>query len=180
MKATQDLRKEHEGILLMLDIMEQISLKDEINKEHLANIIDFLKTFADKCHHGKEEEFLFPKLVEKGIGNENGPIGVMLADHEQGRKYIKGLNDSFENYMKGDKSSIVIIKENLNNYINLLRSHISKENNVLFNMADKVLSEEEQNLLFEDFEKIEIERIGEGKHEEYHELLKSLKKEYLT
>jgi hemerythrin-like domain-containing protein len=180
MKATEDLKQEHEGILLMLNIMEQISAMNELNTVHLAQIIDFIKTFADKCHHGKEEDLLFPKLIEKGIDKENGPIGVMLFEHEQGRKYIQELSNSFENYKNGDKSAIVGIKDNMNKYINLLRNHISKENNMLFNMADKVLSVEEQDNLFEEFEKIEIERIGVGKHEEYHQLLKLLKKEYLT
>jgi hemerythrin-like domain-containing protein len=179
MKATEDLKQEHEGILLMLNIMEQISAMNEPNIVHLAQIIDFIKTFADKCHHGKEEDLLFPKLIEKGIRKENGPIGVMLYEHEQGRKHIKDLSVSFENYKNGDKSAISGIKENLNKYIDLLRNHISKENNVLFKMADEVLSEKEQDSLFEEFEKIEIERIGIGKHEEYHQLLKLLKKEYL-
>jgi len=180
MKATEDLKQEHEGILLMLNIMEKISAMNDINILHLAQIIDFIKTFVDKCHHGKEEDLLFPKLIEKGISKENGPIGVMLYEHEQGRKYIKELSDSFENYKNGDKSAIAGIKDNMNKYINLLRNHISKEGNVLFNMADKVLSAEEQDNLFEGFEKIEIERIGIGKHEEYHKLLKSLKTEYLS
>lgn len=180
MKATENLKQEHEGILLMLNIMEQITLRDELNNGHLAQIIDFIRTFADKCHHGKEEDFLFPKLIEKGIPKENGPVAVMLFEHEAGRKYIKSLAEAFEKYKAGDKSAIVSIKENMTGYINLLRSHISKENNVLFNMADNILSAEEQDVLFDKFEKIESERIGAGKHEEYHKLLDSLKKEYLS
>jgi hemerythrin-like domain-containing protein len=180
MKATENLKHEHEGILLMLDIMQEISLQDEINIDDVAVIIDFIKTFADKCHHGKEEDFLFPKLIEKGIPNEGGPVGVMLYEHGVGRKYVKALSESFENYKSGDISAINGIKENMNNYISLLRNHISKENNILFNMADNFLSAEEQNQLFGEFEKIEAERIGEGKHEEYHKLLKSLKEKYLS
>jgi hemerythrin-like domain-containing protein len=66
MKATQQLKDEHEGVKVMLDIIERISKQLEetgnLNKEHFEEILGFLKIFVDKCHHGKEEELLFPAL----------------------------------------------------------------------------------------------------------------------
>lgn len=183
MKATQQLKDEHEGIKLMLRIMEKIAMGveqgKELNTAHYERIIDFLKGFADKCHHGKEEDILFPELERHGIPNEGGPVGVMLNEHVKGREYIKALADALEEYKAGNKSAAKGIVEASTGYVLLLRNHIEKENNVLFTMADKVLDEKEQSEIYEAFERLEVEKIGAGKHEEYHKLLKELKDVYL-
>jgi hemerythrin-like domain-containing protein len=70
--------------------------------------------------------------------------------------------------------------QNAHGYVSLMRDHIEKENNVLYVMADSRLSEKRQDELFEGFEKIEEERIGIGKHEEFHGLLKKLSGTYLN
>jgi len=183
MKATQQLKDEHEGIKLMLMIMEKISndLKNgkELNSDHYGKIIDFIKGFADKCHHGKEEDILFPAMVNHGVPNEGGPIAVMLNEHQLGREHVKSLSSSFEDFKAGNKSASMGIISSSMGYVQLLRNHIEKENNILFMMADKVLNEAEQDEIFEAFEKLEVEKIGIGKHEEYHHLLKELKTIYL-
>lgn len=184
MKATQQLKDEHEGIKLMLKIMEKISIDLEMSKELdvvlYEKIIDFIKGFADKCHHGKEEDILFPAMVNHGIPKEGGPIAVMLHEHQLGRGHIKSLNNAFEEFKDGNKQAIKSIISSSMNYVELLRNHIEKENNILFIMADKVLDESEQSTIFDAFEKLEIEKIGIGKHDEYHHLLKELKSIYLT
>ncbi|MCX6256413.1 MAG: hemerythrin domain-containing protein [Bacteroidia bacterium] len=183
MKATQQLKDEHEGIKLMLNIMEKIytgiETGDELNIVHFEKIIDFIRGFADKCHHGKEEDIFFPALVDHGIPNEGGPIAVMLYEHQVGRGHIKSLSNAFEEFKGGNKSAISNIISSSRNYVQLLRNHIEKENNILFMMADKVLNEEEQSKIYNAFEKLEIEKIGIGKHEEYHHLLNELKSIYL-
>ena len=183
MKATQQLKDEHEGIRIMLSIMEKISNDLEkgkdMNIEHYAKIIEFIKGFADKCHHGKEEDILFPAMVNQGIPKEGGPIAVMLNDHQLGRGHIKSLSSAFEEFKDGNKLAINNIISSSMNYVELLRNHIEKENNVLFMLADKTLNETEQSKIFDAFEKLEVEKIGIGKHEEYHHLLKELKSIYL-
>lgn len=183
MKATDSLKAEHEGIKLMLSVMEKIAVDIKSGKSpdvgHLEKIIDFIKVFADKCHHGKEEDILFPELQKAGMSKEHGPIGVMLHEHELGRNFIRGLISATEKFKKGDSSAKTHITENLIGYTTLLRNHIEKENNILFAMADQMLNAATQDILYESFEKIEVERIGLGKHEEYHGLLKELKKIYL-
>ncbi len=91
--ASQDLIHEHKAILIALDVIEKMYERVQNDKEldykDIEDIIEFLKVFADKCHHGKEEDFLFPALEEVGIKNQDGPIGVMLAQHRQGRELIK-------------------------------------------------------------------------------------------
>ncbi|WAC08598.1 MAG: hemerythrin domain-containing protein [Thermodesulfobacteriota bacterium] len=183
MKATQQLRDEHEGVKIMLSILKQVCHQlgstGNLNKEHLEGILEFLKVFVDKCHHSKEEELLFPALVAAGVPAD-GPIAVMLHEHEMGRNYIRAMSDAYATYMVGDKSSSQGIMQNAHGYISLLKGHIEKENTVLFVMADNLLSEKRQDELFEGFEKIEEERIGVGKHEQFHSLIKKLSGIYLT
>jgi len=118
-------------------------------------------------------------LVAVGVP-EDGPIAVMLHEHEMGRNYVKAMSTAFAGYMTGDISSSKDVLEDAHGYISLLRDHIEKENNVLFVMADNLLSEKRQDELFEGFEKIEEDRIGVGKHEEFHGLLKKLSGIYLN
>jgi hemerythrin-like domain-containing protein len=83
MRPTEELRAEHDGILVMLKILERVSGQltspSTVELKHLDQILEFLKVFVDRCHHGKEEDILFPALEEAGIPRRGGPIGVMLA-----------------------------------------------------------------------------------------------------
>ena len=183
MKATGALKHEHEAIKLMLQIMEAACVQIETEKKvHVADVdemIDFLKVFADQCHHGKEENILFPCLEKAGIPREGGPIGVMLAEHEQGRKYIANMGRALTDYENGAATGLTDLVENIRSYAELLEQHINKENNVLFAMADRVLTEETQDGLFEEFEELEEDVIGRGKHEELHKRLERLSGTYL-
>jgi hemerythrin-like domain-containing protein len=182
MKATQQLRDEHEGVKVMLDVLGQVCgrLADtqELNRDHFEKMIEFLRVFVDKCHHGKEEELLFPALEGAGVP-KNGPIRVMLEEHEQGRKLVRAMAEAFAGFSGGDPSASRAIVQSGQDYIALLRAHIEKENNVLFAMADRLLPAGAQDELYEGFEKIEEERIGLGKHEEFHRLIETLSATYL-
>ncbi len=167
-KATLDLRKEHEAILFVLQILDQMIVSKKEPKtlfRYYDELLFFLKTFADKCHHGKEENYLFKELVAKGIPNEGGPVGVMLHEHARGREYIAQMSRCL------DGGDIDGIKRAAGQYRDLLRSHIEKENNVLFEMADKVLDEHEQDRMFENFEQYEENVIGHGVHEKLHAMI---------
>lgn len=79
MKPSEQLQAEHEAILVMLTVLEKICGKlergEKIPETHLPEILEFFQVFADKCHHAKEEEFLFPAYQSVGIASEGGPIG---------------------------------------------------------------------------------------------------------
>ena len=168
-KATQDLRKEHDSILHVLEILDvMISADNKENTEMLQNyteLVYFLKIFADKCHHGKEENILFLDLEKLGIPNQGGPIGVMLQEHNQGREYIALMDKALESKDLKEFNAAAA------RYSELLRSHIEKENNVLFVMADQTLDEARQDELFEKFEQHEETVIGHGVHEELHAMI---------
>jgi len=184
MTAIKGLRNEHEAVLLTILILDQMTIRlkagQSIELTNLDQILEFLSIFVDKCHHGKEEKVLFPAMVEAGIPQEGGPIGVMLYEHEQGRSYIQGLRSGVEGYRLGKESSVNEIIKNARNYGQLLTSHIDKENNVLYVMAERVLSEDKMAELKNAFTRIEEIEIGPNKHEEFHAALHALKNIYLT
>lgn len=178
MKPTEILQEEHKEIRRMLRILGKVSQKlkdgEKVERDVLEKILEFIKVFADKCHHGKEEDLLFPAMEMAGIPREGGPIGVMLFEHNVGREAVKGIKDAMEEFYNGKENARKKIVENAEKYIELLDSHIFKEDNILYPMADMHLSEEEQKELLEKFEEVEKNIIGEGKHHSFIELLENL------
>jgi hemerythrin-like domain-containing protein len=183
MTPTEDLIREHNAIEEMLSIMSKIAGNIEKDKgfdtRDVEKIIDFLRTFADKWHHGKEESALFPALAMTGIQVDIDSVDVMLQEHNVGRGYINGLIAGVEDYKKNYANSYGLVSACLTNYVNLLHSHIQKEEDVLFPMANKILGEKERNKILEQFIIIEKEVIGHSDIEQYHELLKQLKIKYI-
>jgi len=183
MKAADELKREHQGIELMLAILQAVSTRlkqgQPVGQDHLSGIMEFLTVFVDKCHHGKEEDFLFPALEAAGVPREGGPIGVMLKEHEQGRVLVSRLKDALAALQSGDVSNDARVQVIVDEYVALLSQHIVKENTVLFPMADGKLDANSDMQLVKAFERLEKERIGMGKHEEFHALLHRLRDEYL-
>lgn len=180
MQATQVLRDEHEGILTMLAIVETAAMRlrdgKSIPSDLMFNAADFFSGFADKCHHGKEEGRLFPKLVEHGIPDEGGPVGVMKAEHVRGREFIRAMRVTAEQYMHGDASAVPALVENTLGYVKLLRQHINKENQVLFAMADQRIPAAEQRELAQFYDEFEAQVMGAGVHERYHAMIDEYQK----
>ncbi len=182
MYATDDLRNEHEGIKIALNVLEhlagELDTGSTIDIKDAEDMVDFLKTFADRCHHGKEEDLLFPALEAAGVANEGGPIGVMLYEHARGREYIAAMGKALPALHLKDHTAEMAFAIAAHGYARLLRNHIVKENNILFVMAEQKLSPEEHEQLAAGFEVIEHERIGPGVHERYHAMLDMLSAKY--
>src|SRR6185436_17048913 len=89
MRVTDVLRSEHEVIQQVLDCLERLAERASANArldvQLVERALEFLVTFADRCHHGKEEGILFPALIERGLPSRAGPIAVMLQEHDVGR-----------------------------------------------------------------------------------------------
>ena len=181
MNATEILVEEHQVIEEMLNVMEKMCERmaqgERVPVEHLESVLSFIRGFADGCHHQKEEEFLFPTMEEAGIPREGGPIGVMLAEHTLGREFVKKMAEGLKKYQQGESEGQKQIVENARGYMDLLRQHIAKENNVLFPMANAHLTTNQQKKLLENWEEVE-KRMGEGKHREYKEIVERLKSLY--
>jgi len=160
--ATQNLENDHVYILRLIDVMERMVLNNTTNVVHLEMVVNLIRHYADGFHHAKEEHLLFPLLVEKGFSNEAGPVSVMLHDHVEGRNFVKEMAAEIARYKKGDESVLPEIYRNMQGYIDLLRTHIAKETNVLFRMADHMISAEDQEELLKQFEAVEKAKYGEG------------------
>jgi hemerythrin-like domain-containing protein len=177
-KATEVLMAEHRGIERMLAAMERnlgrLESGDETAVPTFAQGVDFLRNFADRCHHHKEEKLLFPALAARGVPVEGGPVGVMLHEHDLGRGHIRAMADALPKAEAGDRAAMRDLATAARAYIQLLRDHIHKEDNILFEMANRVLSADEQEQMAREFDRIEDEVIGAGVHERYHQMLDQL------
>jgi hemerythrin-like domain-containing protein len=177
MTPTETLKHEHKIILMVLDATERevnsINKTGQIDTNKLEKFVDFVRNFADRCHHAKEENQLFVKMGERGLPKEGGPV-ALVKEHEEGRAYVKMVADAIQPAKQGDKEAIAAISENLQAYVNLLRMHIHKEDNILYPMADRFLTADDQHELSEAFDRIEAQEIGEGVHEKYHQLAHEL------
>jgi hemerythrin-like domain-containing protein len=160
--ATQNLENDHVYILRLIDVMEKITAADKPVASDLESVVYLIRNYADGLHHAKEENLLFPMLAERGFSLEQGPVAVMLHEHTQGRNFVRGMSDGIEKYKKGDEKAIRTIFENMAGYIDLLRNHIAKENNILFRMSDRVLSGNDNEYLLKEFSKVESGKREEG------------------
>jgi hemerythrin-like domain-containing protein len=162
-KATDDLRHEHEVILSVLDIADDIinSAKvDEVKLKYCNEVLYFLSTFTDKCHHGKEDAYLFPTLVLKGVPDNDGVIAILMHEHVLGRAMVQNMREDI------DKQDLNTLKEHFREYSIFIRKHLSKENNILFPLSDKLLKQEDQDELIEDYEIHEESIVGHGIHDQ--------------
>ncbi len=181
MKATDVLTEEHRVIERVLATLETAAHKLEqgqaVRPGFFTDAADFIKGFADGCHHRKEEGVLFKAMTANGMSSESGPIAVMLYEHEQGRAYTRGMRQAAEKLAGGDGSARDDIVRNARGYTALLRQHIAKEDGILFPMANQVIPAQQHDQVFRDFEHVEHEETGEGVHEKYLALAEALEKE---
>src|SRR3954462_14005048 len=165
-EPTRILRDEHDVILQGLEILEACSEKLEageiVSPDTLDSLIEFFRLYADKTHHGKEEALLFPAMIEKGFSRETGPIHCMLADHEQNRALTKKMIQAAAELRAGDQTAPLRFAEAASDYVRVLREHIQKENMMLFNMAEQVITAAEESALLAKFHDVDQNQIGEA------------------
>ena len=177
-KATEALKHDHRVIEKVLAVLERLTESSgEISLEMWRQALDFIRNFADECHHLKEEKVLFPVLEEHGIPREGGPIGMMLLEHVEARGYVKAMAAALALAKEDPNATRTTLVENARAYLRLLREHIRKEDEVLFEMADETLSPEEQKELLHQFEEHEEREIGSGVHEKYLGIAAELERE---
>jgi hemerythrin-like domain-containing protein len=180
MEATDILQQEHRVIERVLNALEagvkNLEAGENVDASFFLDAVDFFKGFADGCHHKKEEGVLFIRMADFGIPVENGPLGVMLTEHEMGRQHIRAIQKAAEAWGAGNKSAQEDLLIHSRNYIDLLREHILKEDRVLFPIADRVIPQQNQADILHGFEHVEHEETGEGIHEKYLSLAESLEK----
>lgn len=167
MKSVERLVAEHDLIERGLSLLEQSVGRIEAGQAVPDGFAEwaprFFQQFADQCHHAKEEDVFFPVLKQRGIPEEGGPIGVMLHEHVLGRDCVGQMRDACQSQPFDAKK----FSEAARQYIPLLRQHIFKENNILFRMAEHVMSETDDAEVANKFSQVEQERGLSGYHESY-------------
>jgi hemerythrin-like domain-containing protein len=137
------LREEHRWILNVAGALEKELDRGSAGSsdpDQLERCVRFIRLFADACHHGKEEDQLFPVLEEHGFPRDSGPIAVMLAEHREGRRLAAIMKDALPAIRQGDRAAMECFHSAGRDYTSLIRGHIGKEDGVLFQMADQVIS----------------------------------------
>ena len=182
MTPVEILMQEHRVIEVVLECLEKIAQNAEENgrldREPAEQALDLIRNFADRCHHGKEEHRLFPAMVKRGIPDEGGPIGVMLIEHDMGRNHVRQMAECLDKAVSGDQAAVETFTAGAFNFIELLSAHIQKEDRILFPMADRVFSDDDQAKLIAEFNHVESAHMGEGTHEKYLKLVGELAAKY--
>ncbi|RMH23654.1 MAG: hemerythrin [Gemmatimonadetes bacterium] len=142
-EATGVLRDEHRTILRVVGAFEGLLAgggpAPGAQAERAAECVRFFRLFADLCHHAKEEDLLFDELVEAGFSREAGPVAVMLYEHTLARGHVGAMAEELDGVRSGDPGALARFRQAAVDYIELIRAHILKEDNVLFTMADRAL-----------------------------------------
>lgn len=170
--STVSLRKDHdliEKVIKSMQVTLQL-LKDgkTIPDSILLPVIDFSKNFTDVCHHGKEEESLFPALERAGMPRNMGPIAVMLMEHQITRQIADRMDESAKEYLRTGSSDK--LASDIGDYIEHVSAHLWKENNRLFMMAEMRLqgNSDQVNNNLNEVEKLKLEKLGKNRTDYEH------------
>lgn len=162
---TDLLVAEHELICCVLTAVEaeadRLDAGAPLAPPFWEGAFDFLAGFADRCHHNKEEALLFPALIAAGLPLENGPVACLLDEHEDGRRLVRAMREALG---ADDRRAL---QASARGFVRLLRQHIDKENQVLFQMAKRLVKADAEAQLRAGFERAEAADRDSGTIERY-------------
>jgi len=155
MKCTDILIQDHKIILRALDVLDKMAARTEkgepVEPVHVENLLRFLRTFADDHHQVKEESALFPELLQTSLAND-ARLRQMRFEHDQERSLVEGLEDSLRTKKGWD---FVHFAKWL---ASLIRTHIHKEDNILFDLAERSFSTEQDEHVTAELNKFKVDR----------------------
>lgn len=171
---TQRLKDEHQLILRMLALLEENAGRTEAGTfrdyQFYLDGVDFIRNYADRFHHAKEEDILFEALIENGMPRANSPVAAMLMEHDLGRAFVKGMEEAATRALNGEPGQDEAIVTNARGYLELLREHISKEDDILYPLAEKVIPEAKRDGIVEGYHAAE-ENAAQGLEEHYRAIV---------
>jgi hemerythrin-like domain-containing protein len=144
--VTRVMVEEHQLILRMITLVERNTALMEQGRfrdwQFFLDAVDFIRNYADRYHHAKEEDVLFVALVKNGMPAKQSPIEAMHLEHEQGRAHVRALEAAAQMARDGEPGQIPLIAAHAKSYAQLLRGHIDKEDHILYPLAERVLPED--------------------------------------
>jgi len=172
---TEALVNEHKLIKRMINVLEKNSRKvlEESFSDYnfFLDAVDFIRNYADRFHHAKEEDILFTAMFDNGMPRENSPVAAMLMEHDQGRAYVKKMEEAAKKSLNGGGAEPDKIVENAFGYIELLREHIDKEDNILYPLAERTIPEALRKRIIAGYQNAEAKTPADFK-EKYLTLVK--------
>lgn len=162
--VTQIMVDEHKLILRMIALVEKNTELLEQGKfrnwQFYVDAVDFIRSYADRFHHAKEEDVLFVELIKNGMPEKQSPIEAMHMEHDQGRAFVRALEEASQKALDGELGQTAIIAENAKGYSELLRGHIEKEDVILYPLAERVLPEAVRPRMLDAFDSAEAKTPG--------------------
>ncbi|MBK9115143.1 MAG: hemerythrin domain-containing protein [Betaproteobacteria bacterium] len=178
MQATDILSSEHrviERAIAALDAAaDRLEAGESVRAGFFLDAARFIANFADGWHHGKEEGALFEAMARGGMPMDDGPVGMMMEEHDRARELTAGLRRATERWAAGETDMADKVIDYARGYAELLTQHIYKEDNILFPMAEQVILPETQDALLDDYRRIERAQEERGSKESYEELARAL------
>lgn len=162
--VTQVMVDEHKLILRMIALVEKNTELLDQGKfrdwQFYLDAVDFIRNYADRFHHAKEEDVLFVELIENGMPEKQSPIEAMHLEHDQGRAHVRAIEDAAQKALAGEPGQAKLISEHAKGYAELLRGHIEKEDDILYPLAERVLPEEVRKRMLEAYQHAEAKTPG--------------------
>jgi DUF438 domain-containing protein len=167
------LKRDHEVTERVFAAMEaKLAAADGPSPALVGLLVDYLH-YVDQCHNQKEELHLFPRLEEKGLPRHGGPLGVMLQEHDRGRDILARLLPVATAYAAGDKRTLAEVRAAFGEYAALCKDHFWKENDILYPMAQRMLSEAEAADVVAGIEEVEA-ALGAGTRARYYRIAEEI------
>ena len=172
------LMNEHRLIEQALGSLETLAIEVEgglaLERPVARDYADFLRGYADAWHHGKEEDILFRRMVERGFSEESGPVAVMLHEHRQGRALVGSIAAVGAGAGAVAPGETATFLASALGFVPLLRQHIQKEDNILYPMSQRVLSTAEFEGMLEEFAAFEARAGADGTRDRLEALAERL------
>jgi hemerythrin-like domain-containing protein len=169
------LMKEHRLIERMIAVIREessrIAQEREVDPVFIDTAVDFIRTYADRTHHGKEEDILFRDLAEKDLSEEDQALmDELVHEHVVARETVGELVEAKGRHLEGDPDALHTILEKLDALVKMYPQHIEKEDEDFFLPVMAYFSEEEQDAMLEEMWAFDRGMI----HEKYNGVVKRM------
>jgi hemerythrin-like domain-containing protein len=162
--VTRVMVDEHQLILRMIALVEKNTALLEQgrfrNWQFYLDAVDFIRNYADRFHHAKEEDVLFVQLVKNGMPEKNSPIEAMHMEHDQGRAHVRAIETAAQKALAWETGQIPTLIEHARGYAELLRGHIQKEDEILYPLAERVLPQDVRQGMLQAYARAEEQTPG--------------------
>ncbi|MEN6318488.1 MAG: hemerythrin domain-containing protein [Syntrophaceae bacterium] len=179
MKPIGPLMWEHRLIERMLRSFQseisKINEQKKVNPLFIDTAVDFIRIYADRLHHGKEEDILFRDLMKKKLSPEHARIiDELMEDHRYARKTTGMLVDAKERYLKGENTveEVITLMKELARFYPV---HIEKEDKHFFFPCQEYFSKEELDKMLAEFYEFDRKMI----HEKYEKIVSRMETQSL-